>query len=206
MTWSTHLMGGLSTLWLLQLLATATEPLHATQLYLAIGIPGSSLPLFPPPHDSLSWTPWSALPLTAGAAALGSLLPDLDAAHSNVKHLEILGIKPFYLPSEAIFHSFGHRTVLHSARGLIAVALLAALLSPLVGFQTGTALFLGYASHLMLDACNPSGIPLRYPDHRRYWLLPKRLRIVTGSPYEEIAFALLALLCLLYFFSALPFL
>ena len=64
MTWSTHLMAGLSTLWLMEVL-----PVSQTE----------------------------NMALLAGAAALGSLLPDLDAAESKIKHLTVGGVKPFLL-------------------------------------------------------------------------------------------------------------
>jgi membrane-bound metal-dependent hydrolase YbcI (DUF457 family) len=57
--------------------------------------------------------------------------------------------------------------------------------------------FFGYLSHLMLDACNPSGVPYgRKQRHktktgkwktgyRTYHILPASLRIVTDSPQER---------------------
>ncbi len=58
--------------------------------------------------------------------------------------------------------------------------------------------FLGYLSHLVLDSCNPSGIPWtgRKSRHKTqqgkwktgyktYHVLPKRMRIVTDSPPER---------------------
>jgi inner membrane protein len=176
MIWSTHMMGGLSTLWLLQ-----------------SGVELGVLPALSPEQVAL----------VAGAAALGSLLPDLDASQSKIKHLSVSGIKPFYLPSEAIFRTFGHRTYLHSLRGVFVITAFALFISPWLDWRSAMALILGYASHLALDACNPSGIPLLYPNRRKYHLLPKPLRIATGSPPEEIVFILFALLTLLFFLSQL---
>ncbi len=188
MIWSTHLMAGLSTLWLLEAGAAAGV------------LPATSA---------------EQIPLMAGAAALGALLPDLDAAQSKIKHLSVSGIKPFFLPSQMIFHRFGHRTFLHSLSGLAGLALftlisLVALIAVAVasfpewqpafaGWRGAVALIAGYASHLALDACNPSGIPLHYPDRKRYHLLPQRWRITTGSALEEMVFALFSLAALLYF-------
>lgn len=52
----------------------------------------------------------------AAVAALGALLPDLDAAESKIKHLKILGtnIKPFLLPAQVVYGSEQHRGLLHS--------------------------------------------------------------------------------------------
>lgn len=61
------------------------------------------------------------------------------------------------------------------------------------------ALSLGYASHLAGDACTRTGIPLFYPQRKNYHLLPIRIRVVTGSEYEELFFVVFAMLniCLL---------
>jgi inner membrane protein len=176
MIWSTHLVAGLNTLWLFDAGASM----------------GVLSPLFT-----------EQITLIAGAAAFGSLLPDLDAAHSKIKHLSVAGIKPFYLPSQAIFHALGHRTLLHSLKGLIGIALAASLLLPFADWRAAFAFVAGYASHLALDACNPGGIPLLYPDRRKFHLLPKPLRIATGSPPEELVFVLFAPLALLFFLRQL---
>jgi membrane-bound metal-dependent hydrolase YbcI (DUF457 family) len=172
MIWSTHVMAGLSTLWILEA-GAATGVLPALSM--------------------------EQVALVAGAAALGSLLPDLDASQSKIKHLSISGIKPFYLPSQAIFQTLGHRTLLHSLRGLIGITVIAVLLVPFTDWRIAWVVIAGYASHLALDACNPSGIPFLYPDRKRFHILPKKWRIVTGSPPEELVFALFALLALLFF-------
>jgi inner membrane protein len=171
-TWQTHVMGGLSTLWLLQA--------------------GTAIGMSPAPSTE-------QIALLAGAAALGSLLPDLDASQSKIKHLSVAGIKPFYLPSQAIFRTLGHRTLLHSLRGLSGVAILGLTIAPFLGWRIALAIVAGYASHLALDASNPSGIPWLYPNPCRFHLLPKKWRIATGSPPEEIVFVLFALLALLFF-------
>jgi membrane-bound metal-dependent hydrolase YbcI (DUF457 family) len=176
MTWQTHLMAGLSTLWLLEA--------------------GSQLAVLP----ALST---GQVALWAGAAALGSLLPDLDAAQSKIKHLSVAGIKPFYLPSQAIFHTLGHRTLLHSLWGLAGAAVIAGTLTPFTDWRIALAAITGYASHLALDACNPGGIPLLYPRPKRFYMLPKKWRISTGSPPEEIVFVFFALLSVLFFLSRL---
>ena len=143
--------------------------------------------------EALPGAQFENIALMAGAAAFGSLLPDLDASQSKIKHLRIGGIKPFYLPAEAIYHQLGHRTFLHSLAGLAYIAIVCAVLSPFIGWQAALALWLGYASHLVADGVTKSGIPLLYPKSKRFHLLPKALRITTGSLEEEVVFVLLSL-------------
>ena len=171
MTWSTHLMAGLSALWLM-------EALPASQ-----------------PEN---------MALLAGAAALGSLLPDLDASESKIKHLSVAGVKPFYLPSRMIYGQLGHRSFLHSLAGLAYCACFCLLFAPFTGWQVALALWLGYASHLAADALTRSGIPWLYPRNGRFHLLPARLRLTTGSQEEEVVFVLLALSALLLMLRHLP--
>ena len=56
----------------------------------------------------------------AAIAALGALLPDLDASESKIKHLKLMGtnIKPFLLPSQVVHRTDQHRGLLHSLWGL----------------------------------------------------------------------------------------
>lgn len=63
--------------------------------------------------------------LCALLAALGSLLPDLDASESHLKHLKLLGtsVTPFTLPAIVLNRTLGHRGLLHSLLGLGIVAL-----------------------------------------------------------------------------------
>jgi inner membrane protein len=170
MTWSTHIMAGICSLWIFEL------------------IPGVQ-----PEH----------IAIYAGAAALGALLPDLDAPRSKIGQWSIGGIKPFLLPSQAIYRSVGHRSLLHSLLALVYVALVGMILSPFLGWQILLALWLGYVSHLVTDASTRSGIPLLYPRPKRFHLLPKQLRIVTGSSAEEVIFIALAALVLMLFLTNL---
>jgi inner membrane protein len=173
MTWSTHIMAGICSLWIFELIPAA----HMEHIA-----------------------------IYAGAAALGALLPDIDAPRSKIGQWSVGGIKPFFLPSQAINRSAGHRSISHSLLALVFIAGVGLVLSPIVGWQVSLALWLGYASHLLTDASTRSGIPLLYPRPRRFHLLPKPLRIVTGSAAEEIifvAFAALVLILLLSNFSTL---
>ena len=167
MTWSTHAILGINTLWLFEILPQGPDPLN-------VGI-------------------------LAAVAAFGALLPDLDASQSKIKYLSISGLKPFYLPSEALHRWLGHRGLLHSLLGLGIVTLLVLPLAVWWGWTVPLALLLGYASHLAADACTRFGVPLLYPRKQRYHLLPRPLRFVTGSQAEDMLFVLgaVAALCLL---------
>jgi len=173
--WSTHFLAGVSSLWLL----SAVPGMVGT---------GSE------PNN---------LGLLAGLAGLGALLPDLDAQDSKIQHLRVGGI-PVFVPAARVLGAFGHRGLLHSALGLNLLALLVVLpLALWLGWPAAWALLLGYASHLVLDACTRSGIPLGWPYPRRYHLLPSRLRVTTGSLAEEALLPLVALLALFLLLSTL---
>lgn len=100
-------------------------------------------------------------------AMLGSLLPDLDASGSHIKHLSLgTKVKPFLIPSEIIYRTLGHRGLLHSLWGLVIVSALGGLpLFNYFGASAGLGLVLGHASHLLLDSmtkpasysCTPTG-------------------------------------------------
>lgn len=149
------------------------------------------------------------VPLLA-SALLGSLLPDLDAPESRLKHLTLgLPFKPFLIPSEIIHQSLGHRNLLHSLWGIALAAILAGLpLGIWRGVSATAGLTLGYASHLLLDAMTRSGIPLLYPHRRaRFHVLPERLRVTTGAIEEDIYFGLftaVAMFVLFAFLSHMP--
>ena len=125
------------------------------------------------------------------AAGLGALLPDLDANNSKIRHLGGSGIYPFAPVAEHMNREYHHRGALHSPVGAL-ICGVAAFVLGLSGFGLPAfALWLGYVSHLALDACTVSGIPFA-PFRKRLYLLPKRLRVVTSSPYEEIVFAIVS--------------
>jgi inner membrane protein len=179
MTWRTHALVGIGSLWLLE----------------------------PVPHAIGNGDGVSNVGLLAVVAAFGALLPDLDAQQSRIRHLSPgWGIEPFALPSLLLHRAFGHRGLLHSGLGLALFTVLFAL--PLAfwwGWQPSVALVLGYASHLAADACTRTGIPLLYipllhPRRLRFFLLPPGLRLVTGSPAEDALLPLLAAPVLLLLF------
>ncbi len=146
-----------------------------------------------------------SLPLAIGMAALGSLLPDIDAVESKIKNLGAFGITPFAPIAKFVNRSFGHRGIMHSPVTLVPVAILSAVLSFWVGVVPGISLLLGYGSHLAMDAMTRSGIPLVPFSQKRLHLLPLRLRIVTGSLQEDILMLCLALMVLPLLLRFLPF-
>jgi inner membrane protein len=166
MTWRTHVMGGLVSLWIVPLGGwILPSGIDTTSLVLAI--------IF---------------------ALLGSLLPDLDARESKLSNMQIGGVTPLKPAAWFLNRSLGHRGVMHSLLALLIASLVFSL--PLALFLdsfAGVGLALGYLSHLLLDACTKSGVPLYWPDNKRVHLLPRQLRFVTGSSAEDALFILLAL-------------
>ncbi|MBV9864771.1 MAG: metal-dependent hydrolase [Abitibacteriaceae bacterium] len=135
----------------------------------------------------------------AACAALGALLPDLDATESKIKHLRLLGtnLEPLLLPAQIVSRSDRHRGLLHSIVGWGVVALFTSPLLFWISWVPVAALLFGYGSHLVADACTKSGIPLLYPRLRRFYLLPRLFRISTGSLAEEMLLPFLAVTVLL---------
>ena len=165
MLWRTHMLGGISSLWVLEAISHGLTP--------------------------------ESLASLIACAALGSLLPDLDASEAKIKHLRLGQIEPFAPLSQLLHRRFGHRGFLHSLGGVAVVALATLPIIIWGGWQFAAALLLGYVSHLILDACTRAGIPLFPGSTRRFYMLPVRLRIVTGSAAEEIVVAILGSLALL---------
>lgn len=167
----THLLLGLSSLWLLE----GSGVLNAGTLNSLLNVADNNRFL-----------------LCLVACGVGSLLPDLDASTSLLQNLTVGGIRPLILPARVLHRQFGHRGFLHSFLALGLVALSA---SPLlqIDFWVWLSLSLGYLSHLLGDACTKSGVPLLYPRHRVVHLLPRPWRLTTGSLAEEAIFGLLAI-------------
>lgn len=170
MMWRTHFVGGLASLWLL-------APVPG-------GLGNGAVP--------------ENFGVLALCAAFGVLLPDLDASDSRLQRLELgpkgYAITPFVLPAQLIHRAWGHRGPLHSLVGLLGAGVVFG--TPLglcIDWRPAVAFLLGYASHLFLDAMTRTGVPLWYPNSKRHWVLPRALRVSTGSSDEEIAFALFSL-------------
>lgn len=147
-------------------------------------------------------TPDTLAPLII-CAALGALLPDLDANSSTIKYLSVARIQPFAPVAYVLSRDLGHRGATHSLLGL---GVFTVLILPLLWFWPWTlwaALVLGYASHLAADACTKSGIPLLHPRKVRYHLLPRGWRFTTGSLAEDALVPIIALTILFLLFSQL---
>lgn len=146
------------------------------------------------------WTlrliPGASLPDAAIFAAIGSLLPDLDAASSKIQAL----CPPLRSVSRMARQLVSHRGPFHSLIGAYAFAMLLCLpVAAVAGPSSAIGLLLGYLSHLLLDACTVSGLPLLWPDPKSHRLLPRRLKVVTNGPWEDFLLVLLALPCFLLF-------
>lgn len=134
-----------------------------------------------------AYLPSDAMIPTVAAAAIGSLVPDIDRCTST------LGRKLF--PAALVIQViFKHRTVFHSP---ILYGFLWWILTTMFPAYTTvfTAALIGIASHLFLDMMNPQGIPLFYP-------IPKKIHIAafrSGGTVDRmlqpiLAVALIALL------------
>jgi len=134
------------------------------------------------------------LGILAGCAFIGSLMPDLDSRQAKIKNLGVMGINPFQIAGAAVMATQSHRGLLHSYLGM---ALLGTLFGVPILLYLGPvaliAFLLGYASHLALDCMTPVGLMLMWPSRERFWLLPRWLRITTGSDWEDLIFATLAM-------------
>ncbi len=128
-------------------------------------------------------------PELAGTLAIGSLLPDVDTTTSGLGKF----VKPL---SSTIERKLGHRTLTHS---LLGTALAGVLALPLYFLSSASStawlyLLLGYLSHLFLDHCNVTGVPLLWPSRLQFWLFPSRSwRMPYGSPHEATLAITLAL-------------
>lgn len=125
--------------------------------------------------------------LCAGAAILGALAPDIDAEDSTIKR---------ELGGAGTVASWGLGLVGVKHRGLTHYGLTAGLALAtawLIGQQfgygdVGLAFGLGYLSHIMADAMTKHGVPLWGPLPGQFHLLPKALRLRTGSLAETLVF------------------
>lgn len=176
MTWRSHVLLGVGSLWLLSAIPGVISD-------------GNAL---------------NNAGLLAACAALGALLPDLDSPASKVKSLSLrvgnLRVEPFRLPAHGLSRTLGHRGMLHSLLGWAMFAFLFCVPIALwvtadgeSGLPVAAALLAGYGSHLAADACTRSGIPFLYPSRRRYFFTVEPLRIVTGSDLEASLLPLFAL-------------
>ena len=132
-------------------------------------------------------------------AVVASLLPDADLPPSKIGRL-------FWFLSVPLERRFGHRTITHSAIGMMAVALLAAplwLIKPLYFW----CVVGGYGSHLWIDMLNIRGVDLFWPSPLRLVTPGNRnWRMQVGSKAEMVLLStLLVLAAALYPLSHMGF-
>ena len=169
MTWPTHTLFGISTLWLLA----------------------------PLPPQWIGYDFGTLAAIAAFGALLPDLdASESKIKHLQIPNTQI---KPFLLPALVVSRSDQHRGLLLSLAGLAMVAVFCAPAAWWTGGTPVVALLLGYASHLMADAATKSGIRLLYPTPQRFHILPPAWRFTTGSMAEEMLIAPLAInvMCLL---------
>jgi inner membrane protein len=169
MTWPTHALFGISSLWLLALL----------------------------PPEWIG-TDFGTLAAIAAFGALLPDLDASESKIKHLK-IPTTHIKPFLLPALFVSRSDQHRGLLHSLIGPAMVGVICVPALWWTGWAPVVALLLGYASHLMADAATKSGIRLLHPSPQRFHLLPLDLRFTTGSMAEEVLIAPLtvSVMCLL---------
>jgi inner membrane protein len=135
-----------------------------------------------------------------GGAWMGSLLPDADKTGTKIyrrtrverRHVLARGLGALArLPLRSLV-LLGHRGITHSLCAAALAAVLAGglvtLASPPYARIAAAGVAIGYLAHVAADACTPSGVALFAPlSRRRRWLLPRPVRIRTGSLREYAA-------------------
>jgi inner membrane protein len=118
------------------------------------------------------------------AAVLGALLPDIDHANSRA------GRKLWFISKPLKLFGVKHRGITHSLLGLILISLLGKHLVNLgwINLNIWSGLIVGYISHLLSDMLNAQGIPLFYPNDKRFKF---HLNITTNSWQEHLLFFLI---------------
>lgn len=130
--------------------------------------------------------------------ALGALLPDIDNAQSTIG-------RKFGWISKEIQHIAGHRTIFHSLLGLLLGSLLAIGLEQLIvlllaqrGFNfpaqfvekshlVFVAVLFGCILHIAADGLTEGGVPLLWPNHKRFGFPPDpHWRFRTGDWPEYV--------------------
>ena len=133
-----------------------------------------------------AWTPLSIAALGA-LSGLAAMAPDIDHPQSAIRR------KTGILGTAAAFW-MTHRGITHT---LVAAAVFALVCALLFRVEVAAAMAGGYLTHLILDACTPSGVPFFGPlTWRRFHLLPGGLQVRTGSFAEKGV--LLALVCVMF--------
>ena len=173
MTWPTHTLFCISTLWLL-----ATVPPEILQVNMGVLAAAAAFGALMPDLDA----------------------SESKIKHLKIPNTQI---KPFMLPALIVSRSDQHRGLLHSLAGLGMMTLFVLPASFFFGWAVAVAFLLGYTSHLVADSATKSGIRLLYPRVQRFHLLPAQWRFATGSFAEETLFMPLALCCVVLLLRSL---
>ncbi|GAB6137838.1 metal-dependent hydrolase [Halanaerobaculum tunisiense] len=120
-------------------------------------------------------------------AIIGGLIPDIDHANSKA------GKKFWFLNKPLKFLGIKHRGLTHSLLGLIIFAGLSKKLIDIgwIEFITWLGLLIGYLSHIVADMFNKQGVPLFFPNRRRFKF---HTNITTGDWGEQFFFLFFVLL------------
>lgn len=132
------------------------------------------------------------------SVGFGALLPDIDNTRST------LGRK-FGIISKGIQRMAGHRTLFHSLLGLVLGSILAIGLERIVIYSLGlhgytvpadlidtshlvfVGVLFGCIMHIAADALTLGGVPLFWPNHKRFGFPPNpRMRFRTGDWPEHV--------------------
>ena len=140
------------------------------------------------------------VPVLMVFSIVGSLLPDIDHPNSKLGHR----LKPI---SMMINKVFGHRGATHTLLSLLVVSIglfMINLSLPLdiqpFGWAGVVGMFVGYLSHLFLDALTPSGIPLLSPFSKRKFRLAK----LTTGKYDFLVSTAMIIGTGAYFYLSFP--
>lgn len=119
--------------------------------------------------------------IAASVSAVAAFFPDIDTPHSKLGKRQSIA-------SRAINLFFGHRGVMHSLVGCLAVLFLFKTISPNSIQYLSRYIGIGYISHILADMLNPAGIPLLWPIRKRF-----RIPLIrTGGLAEKMMFAIAA--------------
>ncbi|TDX51621.1 metal-dependent hydrolase [Orenia marismortui] len=118
------------------------------------------------------------------AAIIASLLPDIDHANSKA------GKTLWFISKPLKWFGIKHRGLTHSILGFILFALLS---KELIKYNwinriIWYGLLIGYISHILSDMLNVHGIPLFYPNDKKFKF---NTNITTGSWGEHILFVVI---------------
>ena len=124
------------------------------------------------------------------AAVIGALLPDLDHAQSKMGSLFWFISKPLK------FFGIKHRGLTHSLLGILLFSLLSKQLinHNWIGEITWWGLVIGYISHIIVDMMNVHGLPLLFPNDKKFKL---HSNITTNSGQEHFFFLLITALSII---------